>query len=330
MKCLVTGGAGFLGAHIHQALVKLGHDVMVVDDLSGGFKRNIHPKAEYFLYDLERSKLFIEQFAPEVVYHCAANAREGASFFDPSKIVRTNEGAFADTLEGSIKGGKLRKFIFTSSMAVYGGQSPPFDEDTRPEPVDVYGWAKYSIEEMLKLLADCHGFEYTIIRPHNVFGPLQSIKDKYRNVISIFINCIMRGEPIHIYGDGFQLRQYSYIEDSLPTYIRCLDDKANDETINIGGIEEITLNKVASAVKRAMEVPNHPVEYLKDRYGEVKYAYCSHQKSIDLLGYKDSVGWEEGIKRMVAWARWLGPQEWTRERLSIPNDHIPKTWKEEE
>ena len=329
-RVLVTGGAGAVGSWIQDALIDLGHDVLSIDNLSGGFRRNFNHKAVVSTVNLcnrEATEEVIMKFKPEIVYHCAANAREGASFFDPANIVYANQVTFINTIESSIKAGSLKQFIFTSSMAAYGNQTPPFTEDMALQPVDVYGISKYSIEEMTKVLAECHGFDYVIIRPHNMMGPRQSIKDKFRNVAGIFMNRIMRREDIYIYGDGKQLRQFSYIKDSLPAYIKCMDIK--NETINIGGTQEITVEKLALMVIKYMtDEENYPIKYLPARYKEVKYAYCNPAKSIALLGYKDSYGIEEGIKAMSLWAKGLGSQEWTTDKLSIPiAEKMPETWR---
>jgi UDP-glucose 4-epimerase len=182
------------------------------------------------------------------------------------------------------------------------------------------------MEESIKMLADCHDFKYTILRPHNVFGERQCIKDKYRNYIGICMNHIMRNEPIYIYGDGQQVRQFSYIKDSLPCYIKCLDSVDN-ETINIGGTVEADIELMAfEIIKSMLGDLTHPIIYLPNRYGEVKMAYSDPSKSIDLLGYKDEIGISKGLKNMAEWAKALGPQDWIDEDLAIPNKRIPRTW----
>ena len=331
-KIAVSGGAGFLGSHIVDSLIDKGHEVLSIDNLSGGFKRNFNKRAHCEVIDLcqkEAVEWAFKLFEPEIIYHCAANAREGASFFDPSKIVYANQVATINTLEAAIKAKSMKKWIGMSSMAVYGEQNPPFNETMTPKPCDVYGMSKYAMEEITKMLADCHGFKYTIIRPHNIFGPRQSIRDKYRNVIGIFMNRIMRKEPLYIYGDGQQLRQFSYINDSLPSYLKCLDT-ADNETINIGGAVEATVEHIAFIVIEAMlgDIA-YPIYYLNNRYGEVKYAYCNPSKSIEMLGYQDKIGIVQGIHNMTLWAQQLGAQEWCDEDLAIPNHRIPKTWRKQ-
>jgi UDP-glucose 4-epimerase len=214
-----------------------------------------------------------------------------------------------------------------NSMASYGEQTPPFTEDMDLKPCDVYGVAKASMEETVKILAKCYGFDYTIVRPHNIFGERQSIRDKYRNYIGICMNHIMRGEPVYIYGDGQQKRQFSYIEDSMSCYLKLLDS-CNGETINIGGTLAYTIEHVAFMVIEAMmEDLTYPIVYLPERYGEVKFAYCDPAKSVKLLGYEDKIGVEEGIVRMSKWAKTLGAREWVNEPLALDSEYIPKTWR---
>ncbi|MFA5036742.1 MAG: NAD-dependent epimerase/dehydratase family protein [Candidatus Izemoplasmatales bacterium] len=329
-KICVSGAGGFVGSHIQDEFIKQGHEVLSIDNLSGGFKRNFNDKATIEIIDL-CNKGAVEwaftKFEPEIVFHCAANAREGASFFDPAKIVMANQVATINILEAAIKTKKLKHFVFFSSMAGYGELEPPFSEDMSPKPCDVYGVAKISMEETVKILAGCHRFKYSIIRPHNIFGIRQSIRDIYRNVIGIFMNRIMRKEPLYIYGDGQQRRQFSYIEDSLPSFLKVLENGVN-ETVNIGGTVDMTVEHLAYMVTEAMLGDEcYPTKFIPNRYGEVKFAYCDPSKSIRLLGYNEKVGIEEGIRKMAKWAKELGPQPWIEEHLALENGHTPVTWR---
>src|SRR3990167_3178374 len=264
-KILVTGAAGFMGSHIVSELIRRGYSqIYGVDDLSGGNIENIddHIEAremEFKQVDLSirnKTNAHISDIRPDIIFHLAANAREGASFFQPLNIVERNYLSYMNTLEPSIKYG-LDKIVLFSSMAVYGDPKPPFSEDMKRTPVDIYGINKTAMEHTTELLSYMHDFRYTIIRPHNVFGPRQSLKDPYRNVIGIFMNRIMRKEPLYIYGDGEQMRAFSYIADSLPCYVKCMDHKTDEQIINIGGMEPITINKLAELVCKHMNIsPN--------------------------------------------------------------------------
>ncbi len=336
-KVLVTGAAGFMGSHIISELVRKGFsEIYGVDDLSGGYIENINDHIEnqeiqFYQIDLskkEKTDDLISNIKPDIVFHLAANAREGASFFQPLNIVERNYLAYINMLEPAIKHG-LDKVILFSSMAIYGNQKPPFSEDMKRMPVDIYAINKAAMEHTTELLADIHDFRYTIIRPHNVFGEHQSLRDPYRNVIGIFMNRIMRKEPLYIYGDGEQKRAFSYIEDSIPCYIRTIDDRVDGHAINIGGKEPITVNKLADIVCNSMDISlsTYPVNYLPDRPNEVKVAYCTWEKSHTLLGYDEKVGLEEGIYKMAKWAKNKGCQEWSEEELTLWNKKAPIIWK---
>lgn len=329
MRVLVTGVAGFMGGHVAEGLVGLGHEVVGLDDLSGGFRRNVPAGVTFHKVDLRNeaeTERVVAESRPEILCHLAANAREGASQFQPRDVCGRNLMAYANVLVPAIRGG-LKKVVLYSSMAVYGDQEPPFDERLPRRPVDVYGVNKAAMEHMTEILADVHGFRYTIIRPHNVFGERQSLRDRFRNVVAIFMNRIMRGEPVVIYGDGEQKRAFSYIGDSLPAFLRAaeLRPEIDGEVINVGGKHPVTVNQLLREVGKAFDAEPEVI-YLPDRPREVKNAYCTWQKSVDLLGYEERWGLSQGIARMAEWAKSLGPQPWAEEKLELPSEKAPCIW----
>ena len=338
-RLLVSGAAGFIGSWLCQDLLKRGHFVIGVDDLSGGFYENVAPfLQEYphqFLFyqtDVGNRNAMTEIFLshrPQIVVHCASNARESASFFSPCDIIYRNAMIGATLLELGILH-KMQRFVFTSSISVYGNGKPPFDERMKRAPVDPYGVSKMATEMMIEQLAKVHGFSYIIIRPHNVFGCQQSLVDPFRNVIAIQMNRLMRKEPLYIYGDGTHTRAFSYIEDSLPCFIRAtLNETLTNEIINLGGKEEITINDMVRAVIDEMIGPGaeYPIIYTEPRHGEVPHAFSTWQKSVDLLGYEENIGWKSGVVRMATFAKHKGPQSWRFSPLAIPTDAIPEPWK---
>ena len=204
-KVFVTGCAGLLGANYARHLLQNGHEVIGIDDLSGGYKAFV-PKGEKFSFvklNLERRKKLVDLFEehkPDLLFHFAAYAAEGLSPFIRNYNYRNNLICSANLINECIK--QNTKVVFTSSMAVYGEQEPPFTEDKRPQPIDPYGIAKYAVECDLKLAHEQFGLRYNIVRPHNVLGIYQNIWDRYRNVIGIFIRKTLNGIPILVYGDG--------------------------------------------------------------------------------------------------------------------------------
>jgi UDP-glucose 4-epimerase len=305
MKIFVTGCAGLLGANYTRHLLANGHEVVGIDDLSGGYKAFL-PKGEKFTFakfDLERRKKVVELFEehkPDILLHFAAYAAEGLSPFIRNFNYRNNLICSANLINECIA--HDTKFIFTSSMAVYGEQEPPFTEDKRPQPIDPYGIAKYAVECDLKLAHEQFGLRYNIVRPHNVLGIYQNIWDKYRNVIGIFIRKTLNGEPILVYGDGEQTRAFSDIKYYMEPFDKLLTDY-DGEIFNIGADKHFTLNEVAQAVqsigkKYGYEVP---IEHGEPRH-EVKHAYCDHTKAKTMLDFKDETNLDELIESMFVWA----------------------------
>lgn len=338
MKVLVTGSAGFIGSYVADILIDDGHEIYGVDDMTGGFWRNINPSCKFKKLDLtnkEETAKFISKIKPEIIYHLAADATEGRSQFTPINCTERNYLAFLYTLVPAIKTKKLKRFVAVSSMSVYGAQKPPFSEDLRPCPEDIYGISKTAMEEALKILADVHGFEYCIMRPHNVYGVRQNIADPYRNVIGIFINQLLSGKKYFIYGDGRQKRAFSHINDVAPYIAKAgFLNECKNEIFNVGPSEEYSINYLSGLILKNFfgldKVPeNQKPEYLPDRPKEVKNAYCTNDKIIKIMGYKTSISFVEGIKEMIEWAKTLGPQKPRYlDELEIINESAPKTWKE--
>lgn len=308
MKILITGNLGFIGSHVQDKLIELGHEVIGIDSLVGGFKRNLNTKTKMYIQDL-RDKDGVDTIfklnTPDLVMHLSADATEGRSQFTPISATENNLLASVNVFTSAIRYG-AKKIIFTSSMSVYGDQLPPFGEELPTRPVDVYGVNKAATEKILQVLCEVHGVEWLIIRPHNVFGERQNIRDAYRNVVGIFMNRIMGGFPPLVYGDGEQVRSFTYIDNITPCFVKALD--VSGEIINVGPIETQTINYLAKTVLKEFESDLKP-QYYPDRPKEVKQAHCTMHKAQRLLGYETLVSFEEGIHRMVKWAKELGYQE---------------------
>lgn len=330
VKVLVTGNAGFMGSHLVDALIKEKYDVFGIDDLSGGVLSNVHGDCHFYTVDLadtEKTDTTIKNIRPEIVFHLAADATEGRSQFTPINCTRRNTMAFINTLTSSIKYG-MKKFILTSSMAVYGNQTPPFYEEMKRRPEDIYGINKATMERMLEVMAGVYGFYYNIVRPHNVYGPKQNMADPYRNVVAIFINRLLQEHQFYIYGDGSQTRAFSYIDDFTPYMIQL--GKRNDlnrEIFNIGPVDVNTINELGEVVSEAFQKEFDPI-YAPERPVEVKHAHCTVDKAIEKLGYKTTIRLKEGVKLMVEWAKSIGYQKPKyMDDLEIINEKTPKTWK---
>lgn len=329
-KCLVTGGAGFIGAHLTRELLERGYDVTVLDDLSGGFTENVDPRAEFMNGSILDHGLVNDLFAAEgfrYVFHCAAYAAEGLSHFIKRFNYTNNVIGSVNLINASINN-DVECFVFTSSIAVYGAGQLPMTEDMRPEPEDSYGIAKYAVECELAASNRMFGLPYVVFRPHNVYGELQNIGDRYRNVLGIFINQIMQGKPLSIFGDGEQTRAFSYVGDIVPVIASAPTvEAARQKVFNVGADIPYTVNALADAIRSAMGVPDHPIRHFPAR-DEVKHAFSDHSKVSSVFGAAASTSLEDGVQRMVDWAREHGPRaSSTFENIEIERN-LPSAWKE--
>ena len=222
----------------------------------------------------------------------------------------------------------VSRVVFTSSMAVYGDQIPPFSETLPRRPVDPYGAGKTYCETVQEIFAKTYGFEYVIIRPHNVYGPRQNIADPYRNVLGIWMNRLLRGKPPIIYGDGKQTRAFSYIGDVTPAIANAgLFSKPVGEIINVGSDEVVTIQKACQTLLNITGSDLRPL-FADERPGEVKHAYCTVAKSKQLLEYSTRFKLADGLSCMYEWARRLGPQQPTYKLPLEINRRAPKVWLE--
>jgi len=324
---LVTGGAGFIGSHVTNHLIGLGHNVIVLDNLSGGVKKNVHPSAKLYVGSINDESLVNELFEKHkftYVYHLAAYAAEGLSHF----IRRFN---YENNLMGSINlinasvNHEVKCFVFTSSIAVYGTNTLPMKESNTPQPEDPYGIAKYAIEMDLQNAHDMFGLDYIIFRPHNVYGSNQNIADKYRNVIGIFMNQILAKQPLTIFGDGQQSRSFTYIDDVAPyisnsVYVQ----KAINQIFNIGNDSVHTVQELAEAVNDAMETKIE-INKLEQRK-EVLHAYADHSMFKEIFKPKQFTSLHEGLSKIANWVRTNGHQPSQKfENIEITKN-LPNSW----
>jgi UDP-glucose 4-epimerase len=324
---LVTGGAGFMGSHIADELLKRGHEVVVLDDLSGGFTDNVPGSAQFVEGSVTDhvlvNKLF-ETHRFDYVFHLAAYAAEGLSHFIKKFNYENNLIGSVNLINASVNFG-VKCFVFTSSIAVYGAAQLPMTEETTPLPEDSYGIAKYAVELDLKSSHEMFGLNYVIFRPHNVYGEKQNIGDKYRNVIGIFINQMMQDQPMTIFGDGTQTRAFSYIGDVAPVIAMSVETPAAyNQVYNVGADRPYTVNYLADVVAQAM-CRECKVRRLDPR-NEVQHAFSSHEKAVRDFGVQAATSLEEGVRRMVEWAKTVGART-SREFETIEIEkNLPPSW----
>lgn len=326
---LITGGAGFIGSHLIREILKYDHlNPIVLDDLSGGFQDNIPNEVNFIKGSINDPVLVKEIFSRynfQYVYHLAAYAAEGLSHF----IRRFN---YENNLIGSINLinesiiHKIKCFVFTSSIAVYGKGQVPMIETMTPMPEDPYGIAKYAVELDLANAKHMFGLNYVIFRPHNVYGEYQNIGDKYRNVVGIFMNQILQDKPMAIFGDGSQQRAFSYVGDITPLIaMSAWNENTYGEVFNVGADIPYTVKDLAHEVMKVMGKPDYPIDYTAER-NEVKIAYSDHQKARKYFNCNHQTSLEEGLIKMSDWVKVTG----VRQSKDFDNieimENLPSAW----
>jgi len=331
-KVLVTGAAGFLGSHLSEKLANLGHQVIGIDNMIGGYSDNI-PKNIDFLKidccDFKQIKKIMK--GVNIVYHCAATAHEGLSVFSPYEITKNNYLASVSIFSAAVNE-NVKRIIFCSSMARYGNQATPFLESMKAKPVDPYAISKVASEDVLINLCELNKIEWVIAVPHNIIGPRQKYDDPFRNVVSIMMNRMLQGKAPIIYGDGEQKRCFSYIDDCLSCLLPMLDQKdLNKQIVNIGPDEEfVTINKIAELCSNITGI-NLPPIYKPGRPREVKHATCSADKARKLLDYKTTVSLKDGMKKTFEYISNRGSKAFDYNiEIEINNELTPKTWTQKE
>ena len=307
---LVTGGAGFIGSHVARELLDRGHTVVVLDDLSGGFIENV-PKGAVFVEGSITDHQLIERLCREhgfqYFFHLAAYAAEGLSHFI-KRFNYTNNVVGSVNLINAAINHNVKCFVFTSSIAVYGAGQSPMTEEMLPIPEDSYGIAKLCVEQELKVSHEMFGLDYVIFRPHNVYGEGQNIGDRYRNVVGIFMNQLLQGQPMTIFGDGEQQRAFTHVSDVAPLIAQSVDTPAAmNQVFNVGADVPFTVNHLARVVADAMGTP--VLTRHLDPRNEVKIAFSDHSKAERVFGHRPKLGLEEGIRKMAGWVKSHGARQ---------------------
>lgn len=330
MVICVTGVAGFLGSHLAEALLKEGHIVIGIDNLVGGDIANV-PKGTIFYTgdtsNLAEMNFILGGYNVGIIYHLACTAYEGLSVFSPVLCTQNTYQNTVGILTAAIKNG-VRRFIYASSMARYGDQTPPFTEDMPTAPEDPYGIAKVASETVIRKLAGTHGFEYVIAVPHNIIGTRQKYDDPFRNVASIFINRMLQNNPPIIYGDGRQTRCFSFIGDCLFSLLKMMDCPSG-EIYNIGGDEEdsvvISVNELALIIASLLGFGKEFI-YLPARPMEVKHAYCSSEKIRRVFGYRTNAFLEHELLQMIKYIKERGIKPFEYHLPLEITKGAPETW----
>ncbi|OGY60874.1 MAG: hypothetical protein A3I33_01600 [Candidatus Colwellbacteria bacterium RIFCSPLOWO2_02_FULL_45_11] len=296
MKILVTGGAGFIGSHVVDRYVDLGHEVAVIDNLSTGFEKNLNAKAKFFKADIRELEKIYEiagDFKPDVINHHAALAEVTKSIENPSDTLAVNVMGTANVL---LAGGKasIKHFIFSSTGgAIYGDPVHlPADESCKPAPLSPYGLSKLLGENIIEFYARIYGLTYTIFRYSNVYGPRQNPGGE-AGVVAIFTNLIKSGTRPTIFGDGSKTRDYVYVGDIVSANELALDTTENN-LLNLGWGKEISDQEIFDAIASALNFSEDSI-YAPFREGEVSKISLDSTKARKILGWVPKVNITEGI-----------------------------------
>jgi nucleoside-diphosphate-sugar epimerase len=307
MRYLVTGGAGFIGSNIVDELVRRGHRVMVLDNLSSGSEENlagVRDKIELNTGNIrDLAAVQAACHGAEYVIHLAARTSVPRSVEDPLDTNHTNIDGTLNVLVAA-RDAKVKRFVYAASSSAYGEtETLPKTEAMRPEPISPYGVTKYVGELYAQVFGRVYGLENASLRYFNVFGPRQDPTSPYSGVLSRFMLAALEGQPLVIYGDGEQSRDFTYVENIVDETLRaCEASGASGKVFNAGTGKRITLNEV---VKMLEKVTGKKIQakYEPARSGDILHSQAEISLAKKVLGYEPRVGFEEGLKRTWEWYR---------------------------
>ena len=307
MKVLVTGGSGFIGSHIVDAMIEEGHSVAVIDDLSSGSPENLNSRAR--LYDLSITdsaavEKVIADERPELVSHHAAQTDVRRSMADPLYDATVNALGTINLLQLSVQHGVTR-FIFASTCAVYSEpRYMPMDESHPIGPQSAYGASKHTAENYIRLYADVHGLRYKIFRYGNVYGPRQNPGGE-AGVVAIFAGELISGAQPTIFGDGTKTRDYVFVQDIVAANLKAMGEGGDNEVLNLSWGREVSDFQIFEAVRMATGASTSP-RYAPKRPGEAYRVSLDSSRAAKALGWRPTVRLEEGVQRSVSYYRASG------------------------
>lgn len=297
MKTLVTGGAGFIGSHLVDKLIKEGHRVVVIDNLSTGKKENLNPEADFHSLDICDFNKINPLFKDiDFVFHLAAIPRVPISIEDPVGTAKSNILGTVNVFKAAIDT-KVKRVIFASSSAIYGEQKIlPFKENMEPNPVSPYALQKLTGEQFAVLFTKLYKIPIISLRYFNVYGPRIDFDSDYGLVIGKFLNQRAQNKPLTIFGDGEQTRGFCYIDDVTDANIKAVQSEKikGGEVINISSEESHTINYLAKVI-------GGEVKYLPPRPGDPLHTKADITLAKNLLDWEPKIGFEEGVKRTQNW-----------------------------
>jgi UDP-glucose 4-epimerase len=308
-RVLVTGGAGFIGSHVADALLARGEEVVVVDDFSSGREGNVPAGARLVRGDLADPGVAEAAVAGcEKVVHCAARPSVARSVEDPLTSNRANLQGSTRLLLAARDAG-VRRLVYSSTSAVYGGKvEGPAHEELREWPLSPYGLNKLAAEHLFRMAPALYGVDTFCLRYFNVFGPRQDPGSPYSGVISIFVTRALEGRAPTIHGDGLQSRDFTHVSDVVRANLLALDlPQGGGEIANVGWGRTTTLLELWDAIRRACGHPRLEAEHGPARPGDIRHSCAANERARRLLAFEPEVGLEAGLADTVAWYRSTPP-----------------------
>ena len=307
MRILVTGGAGFIGSHLAEALVRRGHSVRVLDNFYAGDRRNLRAVKDDLevqrgdAADLRAARKAVKKI--DVVYHEAAVPSVARSVDDPVLSHRNNATATLVLLEAARDAG-VRRFIYAGSSSVYGeSRHLPKREDMEPKPLSPYAVGKLIGEHYLRVFHHLYGMETLTLRYFNVYGPRQNAGSPYSGVISLFITSLLKGKTPVLYGDGQQSRDFTYVDDVVQGNLRALRARSlTGQHVNLATGHRVSLRTLLETLARETGVSPR-ADRRPPRPGDVRHSLADISSAYRLLGYRPKVDFETGLTRTLEWYR---------------------------
>jgi UDP-glucose 4-epimerase len=311
MRILVTGGAGFIGSHMVDRLLANGHEVVVIDNLATGLRENVPANAHFVQGDVSQIEDMERAFAGglDAVFHIAGQVSLIQSYTNPTIDLRTNVMGTLNVLTTCVAH-RVPRLIYASSMTVYGSDVPlPTPEDSPCEPASFYGITKYAGERYVHVMAARRDLDFplkiTAFRMYNVYGPRQALDNPYQGVLGIFLGNLLRNEPITIFGDGEQSRDFVYVGDIVDGWVGALGNPASyGKSINLGSGKRLSINCLADAVLSAFQRMrrDYRVNYAPGRSGEQRHVEADNTRAHELLGWQPRVSFEAGLAETLKWS----------------------------
>lgn len=301
MKILITGGAGFIASHVADAYIELGHEVVIVDNLSSGNKANLNPQAKFIeadITDREKIQEIVRTERPEIINHHAAHIQVGYSVKNPQFDAENNIMGLLNIMEAAKEIPVKKVIMAATGGAMYGNKATPFNEEMKAEPLSPYGISKRAGELYLNYYHELYQIPFISLRYSNVYGPRQNAHGE-SGVIAIFSEMIAAGKAPAINGDGTHTRDYVYVSDVAKANVLALDSDFVGE-LNIGTQTEISTNEVFRKVVAEMGVNVEEV-HTAERPGEQVTSSLDYSKAKKVLGWEPTVNFDEGVRKVVAW-----------------------------